>query len=134
MDINLNATEAIEALIPITAIVMGIGIAMLGTWFDYRKKSDIAAQLHRERLAAIERGMEPPPLPPELFQRRGRTPADYLRRGLIWLFIGAGLILASLLEHHPGGWYGLIPAGIGLANLIVFATNGGRAPVPPAAR
>jgi hypothetical protein len=134
MDINLNATEAIEALIPITAIVMGIGIAMLGVWFDYRKRSEIAAQLHRERLAAIEKGMEPPALPPELFQRRGRTPADYLRRGLIWLFIGVAIIAASLLENHPGAWYGLIPAGIGLANLIVYLTQAGRPEVPPATR
>lgn len=131
MDINLNATEAIEALIPMTAIVMGIGIAMLGVWFDYRKKSEIAAQLHRERLAAIERGMEPPPLPPELFHRRGRTPADFLRRGLVWLFIGVAITTAMLLEHQAGAWFGLIPAAAGLANLAVLLIQG-RSPVPPA--
>lgn len=52
-------------MVPITAIVMGIGIAMLGMWLDYRKKSEIYALHHKERMAAIEKGMDVPFLPPE---------------------------------------------------------------------
>jgi len=133
MAVDADHVTLAEALVPITAIVMGIGIAMLGVWFDYRKKSAIAAQVHRERLAAIEKGMEPPPLPPELFQRRGRTGSDFLRRGLVWLFIGIAVVVATLLENHPGAWYGLIPAAIGAANLILYFIQA-PAPVPPASR
>ncbi len=120
MGIDINEVTLVQSLIPITAIVMGIGIAMLGVWLDYRKRSEIAAQLHRERLAAIEKGMEPSPLPPDLFQRRGRTPADFLRRGLVWLFIGVAIIAAMLIEKEQGAWFGLIPAAGGLANLVLY--------------
>lgn len=129
MNVDSDQVTIVEALIPITAIVMGIGISMLGLWFDYRKRSELSAQLHRERLAAIEKGMEPAPLPPELLQRRyGRTPADFLRRGLVWLFVGAAFTAAMLLEGHAGAWYGLIPASIGLANLVVYLFSVRQAP------
>ena len=133
MAMDINEVTIVQSLVPIIAIVMGIGVAMLGMWFDYRKKSEIAAQLHRERLAAIEKGMEPPPLPPELFLRRGRTSTDFLRRGLVWLFIGVAITAAMLLEGQKGGWFGLIPAAAGLANLVLYAVQG-RLAVPPAQR
>jgi hypothetical protein len=110
----------VEALIPISAIIMGIGIAMLGMWLDYRKKREIYALHHQERMAAIEKGLDVPPLPPELFQRGGRTSADYLRRGLVLLLLGAAVMMALFLENTRGAWYGLIPAAAGLANLIFY--------------
>lgn len=119
-------------MVPIIAIVMGIGIAMLGMWLDYRKKSEIYALHHKERMAAIEKGMDVPPLPPELFHRHGRTPADSLRRGLVWLAIGAALTTAMMLEDHRGAAYGLIPAAIGIANLIYYFAQS-RIPAAPKA-
>ena len=47
-------------LIPIIAIVMGIGMGMLGFWLDYQKKIRIFELHHKERMLAIERGMEVP--------------------------------------------------------------------------
>lgn len=120
-----------EALVPITAIVMGIGIAMLGLWLDFRKKRDFYALFHQERLAAIEKGMEPPALPPDFFYRGGRNAPDFLRRGLVFLFLGAALTAAMLLENHSGAWFGLIPAAIGLANLILYAVQVRQPPAPP---
>jgi hypothetical protein len=120
----------VEALIPITAIVMGIGIAMLGLWLDYRKKSEFYALHHKERMAAIEKGMDVPPLPPDLFQRGGRTSADFLRRGIVWLMIGGSLLIAMLAEGTHGAMYALIPAAIGLANLIFYFLQP-RVPAPP---
>jgi hypothetical protein len=111
-------------MIPIVAIVMGIGVAMLGMWLDYRKKREIFELHHKERMAAIEKGMEVPPLPPELFQGNkrayGRLPSDYLRRGLVWGFIGLGVTVAMRLENEGGAWYGLIPLAVGVANLLMF--------------
>jgi hypothetical protein len=128
----VNETAILGELVPIIAIVMGIGIAMLGMWLDYRKKSEFLALHHKERLAAIEKGLDVPPLPPELFQRHGRAPADCLRRGLVWLAIGAAVTAALMIEEHRGAAYGLIPAAIGLANLLYYYLQP-RVPVAPKA-
>jgi hypothetical protein len=111
-------------MIPIIAIVMGIGMGIVGMWLDYRKKREIFELHHKERMAAIEKGMEVPPLPPELFQgnkrANGRLASDYLRRGLVWAFIGVGVTLAMRLENEHGAWYGLIPLAVGVANMFMF--------------
>ena len=75
---NAPATEVIAVMIPIVAIVMGIGIGMLSLYLDYRKKREMFAMHHKERLTAIDKGMEVAPLPPEFFQynRRTRTLRD----------------------------------------------------------
>lgn len=117
--------QIIAVMIPIVAIVMGIGIGMLALWLDYRKKRDIYALHHKERLAAIEKGMEVPPLPVDFFNdyKRGRmrTPADYLRRGLVWLFIGGAVTLALFNSgDKENDMWGLIPAAFGAANLLYY--------------
>jgi hypothetical protein len=131
-----TAVEILGVMVPIVAIVMGIGVVLLGIWLDYRKKRDMFEMVHKERMAAIDKGIDVPPLPPELFQnqRFGRTPADYLRRGLVWFFTGVALTFA--LFRVTGGesgpaYFGLIPTGIGLANLIMFL-YASRQPAPPA--
>lgn len=118
----METENNIAVFIPIVAIVMGLGLAMVGLWLDYRKKSEIFALHHQERMAAIDKGMEVPPLPPELFQRGGRLPHDHLRRGLVWLLIGGALTVALYFEHGRGALYGLIPMAAGLANLIFYFT------------
>jgi len=118
--------------VPIIAIVMGVGIGMLGLWLDYRKKREIFELHHKERMAAIEKGMEVPPLPAELFRdRRRREPSDYLRRGLIWLLVGIAILIALL--SMPGAapraaFWGLVPAAIGLAQLIFYFVEGRKPP------
>jgi hypothetical protein len=109
-------------LIPVVAIIFGTGTAMLGVLLDYRKKRAIFELHHRERLAAIDKGLEVPPLPPELFgSRRGQSSTGAtLRYGLIWTLVGATFTGALLLEHLDGAYFGLIPTGIGLANLLYF--------------
>jgi hypothetical protein len=121
--------QVLVFFVPITAIVMGVGIGMLGLWLDYRKKREIFELHHKERMAAIEKGMEVPPLPAELFRdyRRRRTPADYLRRGLIWLLIGIAIVIALLATPDAGpkaAYWGLVPAAFGLAQLIFYFVEG----------
>jgi hypothetical protein len=118
-----SAESILGVMIPIVAIVMGIGIAMLSMWLDYRKKREIFELHHKERMAAIEKGMEVPPLPPELFQgnkRYGRLPTDYLRRGLVWTLAGAGVLIALEMEQERGAWYAIIPVAVGVANLLMY--------------
>jgi hypothetical protein len=115
-------------LIPIVAIVMGIGIGMLAIWLDYRKKRDILELHHRERMTAIERGMEVPPLPAALLQSeravRHAVPGDYLRRGLLWLVVGLAIATVLGVNHSiERATWGLIPIAVGVAYLIFYATD-----------
>ena len=47
---NTPVSEVIAVMIPIVAIVMGVGIGMLALFLDYRKKRDMFALHHKERL------------------------------------------------------------------------------------
>jgi len=58
---------------------------------------------HEERMAALDKGVTVPPMPPQ----RPWSPRVYLLRGLIWSFCGAALIicllgLASASPSHRG--------------------------------
>ncbi len=117
-------------MVPIVAIVMGVGIGMLSLFLDYRKKSEMFALHHKERLAAIEKGMEVPPLPPEFFRehRRLRVPGDYLRRGLVLLLVGVALTIALYDSTRRNYLWGLLPVAMGVANLIYYWVESRKAP------
>jgi hypothetical protein len=128
VEVNTDIPSIIGVLIPVVAIVMGIGIGMLSMWLDYRKKQDIYKLHHAERMAAIEKGVEVPPLPPEFFHshRRGpRTPAESLRRGLVLLLLGAAVSFAIYNSGEPRhAWWGLVLVAIGAANLLFYVIQG----------
>jgi hypothetical protein len=117
-------TDQIAVFIPIIAIVMGIGIGMLSIYFDYRKKQDMFALHHKERMAAIEKGMDVPPLPPEFFNEgrrcRPRAHGDFLRRGLVLLFVGAAVSAALYNTQRDAYLWGLVPAAVGIAQLLYY--------------
>jgi Domain of unknown function (DUF6249) len=123
-------TEVIAVMIPIVAIVMGIGIGMLSLYLDYRKKRDMFAMHHKERMAAIDKGMEVPPLPAEFFQdgRRKRAPSDYLRRGLILVFLGAAITAALYVNARQAYLWGLVPVAVGAAQLLFYFLESRKAP------
>jgi hypothetical protein len=139
-------TDQIAVFIPIVAIIMGIGIGMLSLYLNYRKKRDIYELHHKERMAAIEKGMELPPLPMEFF-RDGRdlgkrSPEGRLRSGLVMLLVGGAIAFALYNSHngsHDSWVWGLVPAAVGVANLIVWAAmrnkpeHGGDTPPAPRA-
>jgi Domain of unknown function (DUF6249) len=115
------AIPIIGELIPIVAIIMGIGMVMLSLYLDFRKKRELVQAYHAERMAAIEKGIEIPPLPAELLQvgiKREPHPARHRRNGLILLFLGIAISGALLSEGDRGALWGAIPAAIGLALLI----------------
>ena len=116
----------IPFFVPIIAIVMGIGVGMLALWLDYQKKTRMFELHHKERLMAIEREMEVPPLPPEFFANPRRDDgagprANSLRWGLIWLLLGAALGVAMGLNDgvEQASW-ALLPAAVGLAQIIFY--------------
>ncbi len=117
-------TEKIALLIPLLSIFMGIGLAMLAIFLDFRKKRDMFAMHHKERLAAIEKGMDVPPLPPEFFRDgracRSRVHSDFLRRGLVLLFVGAAICAALYRVQRENYLWGLVPAAVGAAQLLYY--------------
>jgi hypothetical protein len=118
--------QVIGSLIPIVAIVMSLLIPIIFQITDYRRRRDIVEALHKERMASIERGIEPKPLPEELLNpfRRNRNPR-YLLTGMIWLFIGVGIfVFLGAVAGEDVRWIGLIPGGVGLAYLLYHLIEG----------
>ena len=119
--------DAVAVFIPIVAIVMSLAIPIVFAIVDYRRRRDIVEAHHRERMAAIERGMELAPLPESFFMglEKKRRPGTSLLAGLIWLFIGIGLFVALGAVAGDGvRHFALIPGGIGLAFLIYYFVEG----------
>lgn len=123
----------VELLVPIFGIVFTFGIpgTVLVVWLtlNYRKRQRLMELHHTERMAAIERGMDLPPLPIELIDGRS-TPKrrrSAMLPGLVWFFIGLAVVLGVLRGDTDGDmplFVGLIPLGIGLAYLIYYFVEG----------
>jgi len=121
-------------MVPIVAIVMGLGLGMLSIWLDYRKKREMFQLHHAERMAAIEKGIDVPPLPPEFFgDRKDRKclPTAYLRRGFMWLLIGIAVTTALWGTHDEDAWWGLVPVAVGIAYLLSYVVERARPPQGP---
>jgi hypothetical protein len=113
-------------LIPVVAIVMGIGIGMLALVLEHRKRDKIFTLYHQERMAALEKGQELPPLPEEFFYE-GKRPSPHakLLGGLICLFLGAALGIALyFLAGFNIALFALIPFSVGAALLLYYFTVG----------
>jgi hypothetical protein len=104
-------------LIPIVALLAAFGIAFAALHFRNRSRE----LRHRERVTALEKGIE---LPVEPVLTRNA----YLLRGLIWLFLGVGISIFFLAlwlaerdrDEAAMAAVGVIPIGVGLAYLIVY--------------
>ena len=117
-------------LIPILAIVMSLSIPIVAIITEFAKRRKFYELHHKERLAAIEKGVELPPLPPEFVGTGPKGRPRYLLRGLVWFFVGLGLLVAlsgiSRPEAEKSWLLGFIPTGIGLAYLIYYFAEGKR--------
>jgi Domain of unknown function (DUF6249) len=126
--------QVLVFMVPIIAIVMGLGIGMLNIYLNYRKRKEMFALYHQERMAAIEKGIELPPLPEDFFHEDCKpsriSPHRTLLSGLILTFIGLTLYIAlhvSVPHSESSGdpsSFALIPGGIGVACLIYYFTVG----------
>lgn len=146
-DMYANLPPILAMVIPILAIVMGIGYAMLATWLRYQRRKEVYEMHHRERMLAIERGMEVPPLPPHVFSdfdhkaavefeevasRAGYLMRSPLRRALVWILGGIALLVALYVNYGPttAAW-ALIPIAMGLANLGFYLAEARSRPSGP---
>jgi hypothetical protein len=96
-------------------------------WLRHQRRTLI----HRERLAAIQKGIELPPLDREQKRSSWNVQRTLLLAGLIWLSLGIGAfgtlsaVIASpanaKLEVPPGiQWIGIAPAAIGISHIWVY--------------
>jgi hypothetical protein len=118
--------DAIFVFIPIVAIIMSLSIPIVFAIVDYRRRRDIVESHHKERMAAIERGMDLPPLPEAFFRSfsTDRRPR-HLLTGMIWTFVGLGLFVALReVADEDVAWFALMPIGVGLALLIYYFVEG----------
>jgi hypothetical protein len=115
----------IGVFIPIVAIVFGIGVGALAIWTEHKRKVELIERLHRERMLALEKGVEPPALPPGMVGQLASKPQSRflwpraMRNGLMLLF--GGIVLYFAVDNaggSEGALFMLIPAVLGLANLI----------------
>ena len=128
--------------IPIVAIVGGITVAVVRTIGQQR----IAELAHRERIAALEHGVDPSKLPPAPVIDYGPAYGAYspLRRyhglligGIVCTVVGISIAaFLVVMESQKNAWaIGLIPVGVGVALLLsaqlVKPRNGGTAGTPP---
>jgi hypothetical protein len=130
-------------LIPIIAISGGIIHGIVRTIGRQR----LAELAQKERIAAIERGIDPAKLPPMLptsfdlhesglsfEQRQRRTWQGLMIGGIISTAVGLGLGMAFIWSNNVDGWVpGLVLFCIGIAlllsaRLVRTNTNGGSRP------
>jgi hypothetical protein len=120
-----------------------LGIAyILQIWVRYQRRLII----HRERLAAIEKGLELPPVEQEIRRTSWNVQRLLLLAGLIWISLGVGVFplliqLGGQSITIPWGydqagpvwakvpvpmgleWIGLAIVGIGVSHLITFVVG-----------
>lgn len=133
--ISHSGDDIPEAVIPIVAVVMlavfGAPVLIVGLimYFGFSRNR----MMHKTIRMMVEKGQEVPaallaPPPPAVRQRSD------MRRGVILLMIGAGLMLffAAVNDWEGGVWtLGLIPFLIGAGYLIVWKLEGKKDNPPP---
>lgn len=111
----------------VLALAVMIGYIGFRQWISHQRR----VLIHRERLAAIEKGVAMPPLEQEVKRRAFNVQRILLLGGLCWISIGIGCfaVLRGLLAHSNGGpgdipfgleWIGVGPVAIGLSFVVVY--------------
>jgi len=88
--------------------------------------------IHRERIAAIEKGVPLPPVEQEIRRSNVNIQRILLLAGLVWIVLGVAIFVAlssvlvmaseKFTQDIPRGiqYAAIAPIGIGIAHLIVF--------------
>jgi len=110
----------------ILAIIIYMGYR---EWMRHQRRE----LLHKERLSAIEKGMDVPSIDQEIRRGSWNVQRTLLLAGLIWISLGvsAFVALSAVLSGPspdrdiPQGaqWIGLAPTLIGISHLIVYAAG-----------
>ena len=127
---NENLIPALGLLIPIISVTVSLGALIVWIVVWHRRRMHEVDCRHKERMAAIEKGLE---LPPESLPQPEQTPprSRYFLRGLIWLGVGLAITFGGQdWLRAPLGGAGWIAVAVGAAYLIFYFVEGRRASVP----
>lgn len=115
---------ALSLFIPIISVTVSFGALIVWIVVSYRRRKYEIDCRHKERMAAIEKGLEfPLEPPPETAPMAPR--ARYLLRGLIWLGVGLALTFGGRdWLRAPMGGSGWIAVAVGAAYLIFYFVEG----------
>jgi hypothetical protein len=127
---------------PAGFIIFSLILAVAATYiFQMWARHQRRLMIHRERLAAIEKGIELPPLEQELQKRSWNVQRLLLLAGLVWISLGiAGFPLMMRIGGQsmsppwdpwappfeiPRGleWLGVALIGIGISHLVTFVVG-----------
>jgi hypothetical protein len=117
--------EQLGVLVPIVAIVFGIGIGIVSIVVNHRQRALRMELRHKERLAAMDKGLDLPPETVDPALDPVNTRPRHLLRGLIWSLVGVAL--SAMLYNLAGdeeAWIGGIPLAVGLGYLIFYFVEG----------
>jgi hypothetical protein len=121
----------------ISLILAVAAIYVFQMWARHQRR----LMIHRERLAAIDKGIELPPLEQEIQNRSWNVQRLLLLAGLAWISVGLALYPLMLRlggqafrpPWDPNGppitmpfglqWLGVAVVGIGISHLITFAVG-----------
>jgi uncharacterized membrane protein HdeD (DUF308 family) len=98
-------------------MILFFGVLVI--FLTYRHNRHLLDLNHKERMTALERGLEAPPA--AAGAAREARPAHYLQRGLIFTLLGISLMAA--LGANAGATsalWGLPPTALGIAYLIFY--------------
>jgi hypothetical protein len=109
--------------IAIVGIIFGTSIPIIAIILEYRKRRALIEALHKERLAAIEKGIEVPPMQVEPDERPKRRVSGLLK-GMMWFLVGIAIIVALVVHDTDAALWGLIPVAVGVAHLIYYFVEG----------
>ncbi|MBS0416553.1 MAG: hypothetical protein JSR66_02485 [Proteobacteria bacterium] len=135
---NLDVNEALGMLIPLVAVVLGIALAIVAIVTKHRRQMQELDHRHKERMAAIDKGLDLPPDPlveqaavAERLTARRRPGSNYLLRGLIWLGVGIALVGSNSILGSDNRAFAWIAVAVGVAYLIYYAFEGRWEGPPP---
>jgi uncharacterized membrane protein HdeD (DUF308 family) len=98
---------------------------IVGIVLHYRHSRHLIDLVHQERMSALERGLEAPPLPTrDGGSSRGPPSATYLHRGLIFALLGLSLMAAfGVNAGARSALWGLPVAALGVSYLILYVVT-----------
>jgi len=119
-----------ESLAPALSLLFVLGFVAYGMWLRQERRT----MIHRERLAAIEKGIDLPLVVRESQRTAWNVQRLLLLLGLVWISAGIGfyMVFSEMLRNPteftrdvPPGiqyvGYGLI--GVGVSHLVAFAAG-----------
>jgi hypothetical protein len=125
-------------VIPLVSIVLGILMIIVSIVTKHRRQMQELDNRHRERMAAIEKGLDLPPdtvgdrvVVGERMRGVRRGGSDYLLRGLIWLGVGIALSASDSFFGTGNRMFGWIATAVGVAYLVYYGLEGRREGPPP---